>query len=525
MPTPLDTLFSALRASRRPSSVPEEETIAVSDTVAAAASAYEAVRNTLEYDDEHLMRRNAIRRILRRRIEEEASRPLASDSLRELIWARYLPNKKVPEAMIGTIAAVFEKYRPLFAAARADKRRSEFLFDWILDVVSTEVEYVLEPPVVDEALASIAYRELKKRMVWANPQVAEEDRDLQLYAAVHRAIVRSNLPTLRFRLFTLYYPAWPKAQPGDAVVQDVAAQLLTVVDAIERQLRHKAADQMYRVARQHSVVFHVFRDAASEEGNEFAEALERGDMDAVDKAVTKMTERRYDRFRKRLFRSVLRAVLFLFVTKMFLALVVEFPYEQVVLKETNLTPLLVNIFVPPLILALVGTSVRIPEKRNTKKILDEVHAILGTGKDFSVVLKPVGAWARGAGGIAFRLVYALLSVGTIGALAWGMSQFGFNKLSVTIFVFFLSLVLFMGLKIRAGTKDLVIVETGGGPIGVLADILFLPIVRAGRWLSLRIPKVNVFLFFFDFLVEAPFKAAIRLFESWIAFMREKKEEI
>lgn len=525
MPTPLDTLFSALRSARRPSLVPEEETIAVSDTVAAAASAYEAVRNTLEYDDEHLMRRNAIRRILRRRIEEEASRPLANDLLRELIWARYLPNKKVPEAMIGTIAAVFEKYRPLFAAARADHRRSEKLFDWLLDVMSTEVEYVLEPPVADEALASIAYRELKKRMVWANPQVAEEDRDLQLYAAVHRAIVKSNLPTLRFRLFTLYYPAWPKSQPGDQVTLDVAAQLVTVVEAIERQLRHKAADQLFRVARQHSVVFHVLRDAAAEEGNEFATALESGDMAAVDKAVSKMAERRYDRFRKRLARSVLRAVLFLFVTKMFLALVVEFPYEQVILKDTRIYPLLVNIFVPPVILAIVGMTVRIPEKRNTKKILDEVHAILGTGKDFSVVLKPVGAWARGAGGIAFRVFYALLSVSTIGALAWAMTFLHFNGLSIAIFIFFLSLVLFMGLKIRGGTRDLVIVETGGGPLGVLGDILFLPIVRAGRWVSLRIPKINVFLFFFDFLVEAPFKAAIRLFESWIAFMREKKEEI
>ena len=53
----------------------------------------------------------------------------------------------------------------------------------------------------------------------------------------------------------------------------------------------------------------------------------------------------------------------------------------------------------------------------------------------------------------------------------------------------------------------------------------LPIVRMGRWLSANVAKINVFIYFFDFIVEAPFKVAIRVIESWFAFVREKKEEI
>ena len=70
----------------------EEDVIKVSETVSAAASVYETVRNALEYDEEHLLRRNAIRRILKRRMVDVPSGEMAQKLLRELIWARYLPN-------------------------------------------------------------------------------------------------------------------------------------------------------------------------------------------------------------------------------------------------------------------------------------------------------------------------------------------------------------------------------------------------------------------------------------------------
>jgi hypothetical protein len=50
-------------------------------------------------------------------------------------------------------------------------------------------------------------------------------------------------------------------------------------------------------------------------------------------------------------------------------------------------------------------------------------------------------------------------------------------------------------------------------------------IRAGRWISIRAPRVNIFLFFFDFIIEAPFKALVELIENWLAFLREKREEI
>ncbi|NBS69882.1 hypothetical protein EBT31_13355 [bacterium] len=57
------------------------------------------------------------------------------------------------------------------------------------------------------------------------------------------------------------------------------------------------------------------------------------------------------------------------------------------------------------------------------------------------------------------------------------------------------------------------------------DVALLPIAQAGSWLSSKVSKINVFIYFFDFIIEAPLKVAIEFVEGWLTFVREKKEEI
>ena len=123
----------------------EEDVIRVSETVSAAASVYETVRNTLEYDEEHLLRRNAIRRILKRRMIDGSAGELAGKLIKELIWARYLPNAAVPAAMVDTIAVILEKYKLLFGTLEPESRDGARAHDWLLDALSVEIEFQGEP--------------------------------------------------------------------------------------------------------------------------------------------------------------------------------------------------------------------------------------------------------------------------------------------------------------------------------------------------------------------------------------------
>ncbi len=525
MDKPLEFLLGAIeKAHELAETKPEGELLTVSETVSAAASVYETIRNSLEYDEEHLLRRNAIRRILKRKLGEVESAALAADLLRELIWARYLPNKAIPESKVGTLAAILDKYQPLFVAATHTTKEGQRSHDWLLDVVSTEVEYVMSPPIVDEAVASFAYAELKQRLSWNSDVIGEQDRDLQLYIAVHRAVLKSNLATLRFRVFALFHPDWTKS--GEHVAKAVTAEELTrMIDQVERSIQHPGQDALYMIVRRHAIVFHVIRDAAEENPKKFAEYVTAHNVGEIDSRVSLFASQRYDKFKARLRNSVVRAVLFLFITKMALALIIEFPYERLVLKTTNITPLLVNIIFHPTMLGIIGLTARIPEAANTEAIIHEAHAFLGIGDNVGFTYKMRRPWSRGTLGIVFNAIYAVMFLFTITVIATILHSFDFNPLSIFFFVFFLSLVTFFGLKIRNTRRELMVVETRVGIVGTIADILFLPMIRAGRWVALRAPRVNVFIFFFDFIVEAPFKAAISMVEGWLAFLREKKEEI
>jgi hypothetical protein len=522
----LSQLLASLRMAReRAEARPEGELITVSETVSSAASVYETIRNTLEYDEEHLLRRNAIRRILKRRLGEVEHEKLAADLLKELIWAKYLPNKVVPEAAVQIVTGLLDKYQPLFISAGQSVKDSQRFRDWLFDVVSTEIEYTLAPPVADEALARFAYAELKTRLSWSSTVIPEADRDLQLYIAVHRAVLKSNLATLRFRVFSLFHQDWVGAAAGSQAVADVAAKLPQIIPMVESQIRHAGQDALFVLVRRHAVVFHVIRDVAESDPDAFHQAVAAHNTLELDGQLASAAGTRYARFRGRLANAVIRAVIFLFFTKMMLALIIEAPYERLVLKTTDWTPLLANIIFHPLLLGVIGLTTRIPEATNTEAIVREAHAFLGLGEDIGFTYKLRRPWSRGALGAVFNAIYAVMFLFTLGLIVTVLRAFDFNLLSIVFFVFFLSLVTFFGLKIRNTRRELMVVETRAGFLATLADILFLPLIRAGRWVALRVPRINVFLFFFDFIVEAPFKAAINMVEGWLAFLREKKEEI
>ena len=503
-----------------------EDVIKVSDTVSGAASVYETVRNTLEYDEEHLLRRNAIRRILKRSMIEGPTGEMAGKLVRELIWAKYMPNESVPTSMIEKVAGILEKYKFMFGILEPESSEGQRVYTWLLDVLSVEIEYVLGPPCIDEALASYAYQELKKRIEWQTQVISESDRELQLYIATHRAVLKSNLATLRYRILTLYYPTWRKAKPGDQVVKEISMNLVKVINSVEGQILHPAQDSVFRFVRRHGIVFHLLADIAKDNPDAFAQALQGKDTASIDTAISKAAQERYGTFRKKLKRTVVRAALFLLLTKSILAVLVEYPYELLVLHTTDYLPLMVNILFPPLLLAVVGLTVRIQKTKNTEKVLEEVHGLLDLGDDFKLIFKRKRQWTKGAIWWIFNSLYLAVWLVTITAIAWALRVgLEFNGLSIIFFIFFLSLVAYFGLRIRNTRRELVVIDVSRGFFGSISDILFLPIVRAGRWVALRAPKVNIFLFFFDFIIEAPFKAAIGIIESWLAFLREKREEI
>jgi hypothetical protein len=102
---PLTPLAKALITSLDKEDLrPSGKRISVSPVVVKFGSWYEKLRNVMEYREEEMMLRAAIERILRRRLLLGGSaRTTAEPLIRELLWARYLPNNEVPEAIVAHI--------------------------------------------------------------------------------------------------------------------------------------------------------------------------------------------------------------------------------------------------------------------------------------------------------------------------------------------------------------------------------------------------------------------------------------
>lgn len=499
-----------------------EEVIEVSAPAASAGSFYEKVRTAVEYQEEHLLRRNAIQRMLRRLLGADIPlEDLGKNILRELIWAKYLPNNEVPETFVNTLNPVIMKYEPLLRAADQLPSDREPAFSFIVEVMSTEIEYLLTPPVRDEALVSFMYAEMKNRIIW-DPRliVKDEDKDLRLYLAIHKVLLRSNRATLRFRLLSLYYPKWPGHAPK-ALIEEIASNLSIVIDTINKQMQNPVTVRLAILLRRKTGLFRVFRDIL-DDTDDIGALL--NDPELLEREVKKKLKTRTKDFRVKLRRTVFKSILFIFLTKTLIALIMDVPYDLLVYGHISLLPLSITVMTPPVLLALLGLTITIPERKNEENYIAAAKALV-VGADHEHLNVRVKRESFNAISRFLTIVYWIVLLFVYSVIAAILTQLNFAWISIITFLFFVSLVLFFAIRIRATVRNIIISRANSGLIGSIFDFFMLPVVRAGRWLSFKFSKLNVIIYFFDFIIESPVKVGIQFLEGWMNYVREQREEI
>jgi hypothetical protein len=212
---------------------------------------------------------------------------------------------------------------------------------------------------------------------------------------------------------------------------------------------------------------------------------------------------------------------------MVFAFALEAPFDIFITKKLEYLPLIINAVVPPIMLYLIAGFITVPGVENTKGLTERIKKIIYHFEDlkdeksqFLVKEKD----RRPLLTAVFSLFYLVTFVISFGAITWVLTRLQFNIASQIIFIFFMTLVSFFAYRIRTSAKEYEMVERQG-IIEPVIDLFFLPILRAGQWLSGEIAKINIFIILFDFILEAPLKVIFELFEEWIRFIRTKKEEI
>jgi hypothetical protein len=261
-----------------------------------------------------------------------------------------------------------------------------------------------------------------------------------------------------------------------------------------------------------------------------AEDLERtfeilGDPEALERAVKKSCNRKYKQAAAKLQRSVIRAFVYIFLTKMTLALILELPFDLITVGLVHWFPLGINLIFHPFLLFTIAMAVDIPAGRNTEKIYKNLKAIIYQTGDKAIfeIQQPIKRHI--VLNTIFNIIYAITFIATFSFLIYFLRRLDFNALSIVLFLLFLSVVSFFGIKVRQTVKELIVVGQRQYFVTLLFDFFSVPILRAGRWITEKAPQINVLAFFLDFIIEAPLKLILEVIEDWLSFMREKKEEI
>jgi len=500
-----------------------EELIRVNIMTSAIAFMYEKLRTIVDYKEEHLLRKSAIFRILKRRfIEGSDYYKISERVIKELISARYLGNNKIPESKVIEVARVIEKYDLLYSGISEQKglKASLDFYDWVLNLAACEIEETIVPANKEKIFVRFMFDEMKERMEIVSSKMTEEEKNLQIFIAVNRSLIKSDRPMLEYIILKLWYPEWKNDYT--VFLPKFIDLVFDIKAEIDKQINHKMAYRLLNFCKRYATMLIILREVLCEDLRQAREFINEPKL--LENKIREVCQAKYGETKSRLKTQIWRAIVYVFITKMLLALVLEIPFDYYLLKTFSWIAIGVNISFPPLLMILIAATIRTPSEKNTAAMISGINDILSNKEpEVQYIREPKKRhwFTRGL----FNLVYVVTFLIPFVLVIWFLREINFSILSILLFLAFLSIVSFFGVRIRNSARELVVLKKRENIIGELFDFLTLPFIRMGRWLSFNFSRINIFVFIFDFLIEAPLKIILQSIEEWLAFFKEKKEEL
>ncbi len=495
-----------------------ERHISVNPVVSKFAAWYEKLRNAMEYREDEVILRATIERILRRRLLLGGNaKTTAAPLIRELIWARYLPSDGVGESMVEKVEEVIDLYLQLRLQVLAQHTFSDSVMnEWIYDLMSSHIATVLSPNPQNQVIASFMFQVLRTNVDIVDE--IEETKDAQVYLAVRKAFARDDRAFLRFYMFGQIFDTLSKH-----TLEATAKNFPTGFGEINKQLDYSRKDIIYGYIKKETAPFLILEDvflAHAENLRSFVEG------EGLKTEIYKTCERRYHAIAGKITRAIIRSVIFLLLTKLFLAFLVEGTYELIRYGEYQWGTMLINTGIPPMLMIVVGIMIRPPDKGNTEKIYQYIQRTLSQEHpQFTQSLRvEKEKESYGRMNTMFGILWSLAFLLSFGSIVYILYLLQFNVVSMFIFVFFLAIVSFLAYRISL-TASIYRLGDKQNLLTPVIDFLFLPIIRVGSQLTDGISQINILIFLFDFVIETPFKELFAFFEQLFYFLHTKRDEL
>ena len=475
----------------------------LTNTASNLAFIYERARNAVEFRDENLVRISAIERILKRRIFlSQDNTKIAKHLIKELSWAKYLINDNEHDKS-EQVSNIISKYREVIKLTDSTNAKK------IITICSCEIEDSLNFNPINQIIINYISTSLFHKIGFSESD--KSTKSIQIYIAVERTFAKNSDDIISYKLLKVMLPNW-----SDPL------KFLSTFKEVENHLNYENKDLIRRKINQLIPPFNLIR-VLIKENPDFIDLVSDGKK--LESVATKLLEEKYAQIKDKVLRASKRSIIYIFFTKMILAIVVEIPFE-ILFSSINYVVLAINILFPPTLMILFNSSVNLPSKGNTENLVDSVYNYFYLENSKITSENIIDNKILGKSDKTFSYFFIFTSILMTLGILWLLTVLGFSFISQIIFLFFLSVVSFFAFRVREISKEYQMQESiTESFFETLLDYIFLPIIKMGQLLSNQITKINILSFIFDFIIEAPLKSFLEILEDWLHFVRVKKQEI
>ncbi|MDD4988895.1 MAG: hypothetical protein PHV42_00510 [Candidatus Pacebacteria bacterium] len=496
----------------------EDVLIRVNKLTGKAGAFYEKIRYFVDYKEEHTIRRSAIERIIKRKVMLEIDNNVGLSLLEELVSGGYLPNDRIAEGLAKDVQRILNRFLLVKKHIGSKLLQNLKLKSRLINLAASEVDLFLFPRPNNDLLVNAFYGSIKNSIKYSG-ELSNIQFGRQVYVACRRLLLQEDDPTIFYSLWLKSVPTWASILT-EADLAKTGVDFFVLIKNIVLEIEDPIRFQIQSKLRNQGLYFSVLKEIVDKYGAESEQVLTNEEH--LDQSIASILDKKYHKENERIKKSGKRAIVYVFCTKLILAFIIELPYEIFYLHLVNYVAFVINILFHPTLLFGMTRNIKALGKKNTEKIIQGVHGVLHTGEMKKVSVKPSNS------GIlldfTFFILYGVLFLVSFGFILWVLLLLGFNGVSILLFLMFLTFVSYFGLRIRYTAEKWRIRDEEEGTIALLWNLFTLPIVRMGRWLSVKFASINVFVFVMDFLIEVPFKLILATSDGFLSFLKEKRDE-
>lgn len=502
---------------------------------------YEQVRKIIDWKEDHLIRRTAIERSLKRRMISKlygisllsgvTGKDIAKPLVYEIVRAGYFPNDSISQSKVVQVERAMNKYIYILSNSSVLKSISPFeikkkvnFYNWIVEVAACEIDEILSPPLREIGVINFMTNMMVQRVkLIPDGQISKEDKVIQTYISVHKTLYGLDEPIIAYNLLKYRYPKWISAP--DEIIKDFTQNIVKIWKGIETDLSHPKAGEFYKVCENYDATYLVLGDTlnrVSEKETDLKSRFE--DWNSLKDTIKEVYDERISTLRSRLSRSAIFSTLSIFLAGGISLFMFEVPLAKLFLGEFSPLAIFVDIMIPTVLMFILVSIIRTPKKKNFDRVLEEVRKVIYKTPVldvYEVKLTRKGKFARN---IIFGFIYFLTTIISFGGVFYLFHLANVPWTSLYVDTANIAVIVFAAIVIRQKAKE-VTIEDNAGVTDFFIDIFSIPLGKLGQWLASKWKEYNFVSVFFTALIDMPIMTFVEVIEDWRDFLKDKKSGI